>query len=121
MTKTFLITGSSGFIGQNLVRQLLLDGHLGIDIVPPEFIEPSVFIKSDIVDYDFEDLFHSHCFDHVIISHLPAAFPSPLIIPAFNINILAFTRITVLRSLKANLRPSIATPHGGTVVGDLLV
>ena len=92
MTKTFLITGSSGFIGQNLVRQLLLDGHtvFGIDIVPPEFIEPSVFIKSDIIDYDFEDLFHSHCFDHVIHLASPGGVPFSVDNPVdtFNINIL---------------------------------
>lgn len=44
-----LIAGSSGFIGSNLVKKLLAQGHyvIGADIVPPMYVQPSKFHLCD--------------------------------------------------------------------------
>lgn len=52
-SKTVLVTGSSGFIGQNLCRRLfeLNANIIALDMVPIQ-IKDIKFIKADITDYD---------------------------------------------------------------------
>lgn len=47
-----LVCGSSGFIGSNLVKKLLEQGHfvIGVDIKEPEYIRPTFFYKADLRD-----------------------------------------------------------------------
>lgn len=45
-----LVAGSSGFIGSNLVKRLMDDGHfvVGADIREPEYVKPTAFQLADI-------------------------------------------------------------------------
>jgi len=45
-----LITGSSGFIGSNLIKRLKQDGHyvVGVDIKKPRFARPDEFLLGDL-------------------------------------------------------------------------
>ncbi len=54
----YLITGSSGFIGQNLIYSLKSRSNniVGIDIKNPEYISPDKFINSSINEINFDDI-----------------------------------------------------------------
>lgn len=47
-----LVCGSSGFIGSNLVKRLVEQGHyvVGADIRDPEYVAPTLFMKVDLTD-----------------------------------------------------------------------
>lgn len=61
--KRVLVTGSSGFIGSNLVAKLQTEGCfvIGMDIEPPKYIRPNVFYKMDLRNdwrgYHIEEVF----------------------------------------------------------------
>jgi GDP-D-mannose 3',5'-epimerase len=61
--KRILVTGSSGFIGSNLVAKLEAQGHyvVGMDIEEPKYYKPSHFIQIDLRndwrDYNVDPLF----------------------------------------------------------------
>lgn len=50
-----LVCGSSGFIGSNLVEQLMAMGHhvTGVDVKDPQYVRPDVFFKGDLRDPAF--------------------------------------------------------------------
>lgn len=118
----FLITGSSGFIGQNLISALRKDGHktIGIDLNKPNYIFPDKFIKQSFCDLDYLKLLKK--ID--VIIHLaanggvPKSVKDP--IGTLNTNLIGF--VNLLENLKTLKKvPSIKVIYassGGTVVGD---
>lgn len=68
MNKTAAVIGSSGFIGQHLVKRLQDKGYhiVGADIRPSRFWEPDEFYYADLRDKNqTEAIFHRHQFDEV--------------------------------------------------------
>lgn len=66
--KSIAICGSSGFIGQHLVKRLMGDGCyvVGIDIRPAKFWKPDEFYFADLRDQvQTNDIFIKHQFDEV--------------------------------------------------------
>jgi len=62
-----LVTGSSGFVGSNLVKRLIDQGHhvVGVDINHPKFIEPTEFHLGDLREQSFCELVFDESFDEV--------------------------------------------------------
>ena len=66
-SKIIAVTGSSGFIGSNLVKRLKDQGHIvhGIDIEPPKYIEPTYFTLGDLRDPEVCKQFFDKSYDQV--------------------------------------------------------
>lgn len=62
-----LVLGSSGFIGSNLVKRLMEQGHhvVGVDIKKPEYVLPTEFKQGDLRDQKFCEIVFSFPFDRV--------------------------------------------------------
>lgn len=62
-----LILGSSGFIGSNLVKRLMDEDHfvVGVDIKPPEYIEPNQFVQGDLREQSFCEYLFDQSWDRV--------------------------------------------------------
>lgn len=66
--KTALVTGSSGFIGGHLVKDLIRRGYfvIGADIEKPKYNEPLKFYESDLRSFaDVDEIFYRHKIDEV--------------------------------------------------------
>jgi GDP-D-mannose 3', 5'-epimerase len=74
MKKNIIVTGSSGFIGNHLVRKLKRQGHtvIGVDIVEPKYEYPTLFYKYDLrrqdlchrlfqVNYEVDEVYNLAC------------------------------------------------------------
>ena len=77
-----LVTGSSGFVGAPLARQLADEGHkvVGLDIKPPEQ-QPAPFtaLNGSVCDVDLvHHLFEAHRFDAIV--HC-GGISGPMVIP----------------------------------------
>lgn len=68
-----LVTGSSGFIGPHLIDALIRKGEyiVGLDRVPPQGVEPHVFVEGDLTDGESVEKALAHDID--LIAHLAAA------------------------------------------------
>lgn len=118
----FLITGSSGFIGQNLVLDLKNKGHfvIGIDIKKPKYIFPDKFIQESFCNLDFGVISK----DINVLVHLaadggvPKSVKDPL--RTFDINVTGFINMIekIIKTGKHKGINIIYASSGGTVVGD---
>ncbi|MCL4675118.1 MAG: NAD-dependent epimerase/dehydratase family protein [Pararhodobacter sp.] len=74
--QTYLVTGGAGFLGINLIRHLLAQGHAvrSYDIAPFDYPEAA---KIDVLTGDIRDLsLHDRAFDGVdVVVHCAAALP----------------------------------------------
>ena len=118
----FLITGSSGFIGQNLIPALRNNGHktIGIDINEPNHFFPDEFIKESFCDSNYLKLLDKiDCIVHLAADGgVPKSISDPL--GTLNTNVIGF--VNLLEKIKEfknkqNIKVIYAS-SGGTVVGD---
>lgn len=76
VVQTYLVTGGAGFLGINLIRHLLAQGHAvrSYDIAPFDYPEAA---KIDVLTGDIRDLsLHDRAFDGVdVVVHCAAALP----------------------------------------------
>tara|TARA_B100000963_G_scaffold360897_1_gene393685 strand:- start:1746 stop:2654 length:909 start_codon:yes stop_codon:yes gene_type:complete len=118
----FFITGSSGFIGQNLIYKLKSLGHkiVGIDINDPQYVFPDEFIKGSF--YDSKYLSYIDKVDCVIHLAADGGVPKSVKDPigTLNTNVVAFVQLLEkIKNLKNNSRIRIIyASSGGTVVGE---
>ena len=82
-----LVTGGAGFVGTNLIKQLLTDGHNVTSIdnyntgKKENHIEGCHYIEADITEYSFpivyDLVFHMFEYSHLVNSCLKRTFPTP--------------------------------------------
>ncbi len=119
---TFLITGSSGFIGQNLVLKFKESGYktIGIDIAEPRYVQPDEFIKKSFCELDFQSLFErTECIIHLAAGGgVTQSVKDP--INTLNTNVIGFVNLLQkIKDYKNHKKIKIIyASSGGTVIGD---
>ena len=118
----YLITGSSGFIGQNLIYSLKSRSNniVGIDIKNPEYISPDKFINISINEINFENILDDiNCVIHLAADGgVPKSIKYP--VETFQTNVISY--IKILEAIRKNKNKRdlrlIYASSGGTVIGE---
>lgn len=115
---TILVTGSAGFIGSNLSRMLLEEGHrvLGVDnyitgtrenTAALEKYEQFAFLEIDIANPGFELLFDTHRIDEIYHLACPTGVPNLRLLAAEMLTTCSYGMFNVLE---------LARKHGSKVL-----